>query len=244
MPRHAGLLPVSLLAVLFAALSGTAASDDRFDQKPEKRRKFDSIQYFAQDGRTVSFGGDALVWKGEGDCSQNESMEPIISVQGDGVTVRNALIVESPDGIHVSGKDVVIENIVFPKICEDAITANGADNLIIRNCDFRGARDKAIQLNAGRNIVIEDCVFEDCSKPVRVKSGVTVTVRNNVCRDATFFVLADGPGADVRVENNRVEGSEYFVKADDRAVVRIANNRLKLIDKPNASENGGGVIEE
>jgi len=213
-----------------------------FEQKPGKTRKFDSIQYFAQKGRTVSFGGDALKWTGEGDCSQNEGMEPILSIQGDGVTVRNAFMVETPDGIHVSGKNVVIENIVFPKVCEDAITANGADNLIIRNCAFRGARDKVIQLNDGKNILIENCYFEGSSKPVRVKKGVTVTVRNNVSVDTTVFVMADGKDAHAIVEGNDVRKSEWFVKAQKGAVVEVGENRTSKIEKPDEATDGGAVV--
>ena len=220
----------------------TAAPDGSvFEQKPKKSRSFDKIQYFAQTGRTVSFGGDALKWKGEGDCSQNEHMEPIISAQGDGVTIRNAVIVESPDGVHVSGKNVVIENLIFPKVCEDAITANGADNLIIRNCAFRGAKDKAIQLNAGKNIVIENCYFEDCAKPVRVKPGVTVTVRNNVSRNTTVFVLADGKAAVAAVDGNDVKKSKWFVKAQKGAAIDVGPNRTSGIEKPDEATDGGVI---
>jgi pectate lyase len=230
------------LVFLGVAASTMAAPDPAvFNQKPAKSRSFNSIQYFAQNGRTVSFGGDALKWKGEGDCSQNEHMEPIISVQGDGVTVRNAFVVESPDGIHVSGRNAVIENVIFPEVCEDAITANGADNLIIRNCAFRGARDKAIQLNAGTNIVIENCYFENCSKPVRVKPGVTVTVRNNVSRHSTAFVMADGKGAEAVVEGNVVVGSKWFVKAQDSATIRVGVNETAKIENPDEA-TGGAVI--
>jgi pectate lyase len=228
---------------LFAlALPAMAAPDPSvFDQKPKKTRNFNRIEYVAQNGRVVSFGGLALKWTGEGDCSQNEGMEPIISVQGNGVTVRNAFVVESPDGIHVSGKNVIIENVVFPKVCEDAITANGADNLIIRNCAFRGARDKVIQLNGGKNILIENCYFEDCAKPVRVKAGVTVTVRNNVSRGTTVFVLADGKDASAVVENNDVKKSKWFVKAQKDATIEVGPNKTSKIENPDEASDGGAV---
>lgn len=233
-----------LILILLCGTLLAAPDHGVFEKDSKGTRKFDRIQYFPQKGREVSFGGDRLVWKGEGDCSQNEGMEPIISVQGDGVTIRNAVIDESPDGIHVSAPNVVIENIVFPKVCEDAITANeGADNLVIRNCAFRGAKDKAIQLNAGKNIVIENCYFEDCIKPVRVKPGVTVTVRDNVSRDSTVFVLADGEGAEATVENNSVTDSEWFVKAQKRAKIVVGGgNRLSAIEKPNEASKDG-IIE-
>ncbi len=231
------------LALMWGGAARAAPEAGVFNWKAKKSRKFNAIQYFAQNGRTVSFGGDALKWRGEGDCSQNEAMEPVISVQGDGVTVRNAVVIESPDGIHVSGKNVVIENVVFPKVCEDAITANGADNLIIRNCAFRGARDKAIQLNAGTNIVIENCLFEDCAKPVRVKPGVTVTVRGNVSRKSTVFVLADGAGAKAVVEGNDVADSEWFVKAKRGATIEVGVNTTAGIEK-SAEATDGAAIEE
>jgi hypothetical protein len=232
---------VFLLAGGFLSTSWAAPQPSVFDQKPAKSRSFNVIQYFAQDGRTVSFGGDALKWKGEGDCSQNEHMEPIISVQGNNVIVRNAFIVEAPDGIHVSGKNVVIENMIFPKVCEDAITANGADNLVIRNCAFRGARDKVIQLNGGKNILIEDCYFENCAKPVRVKPGVTVTVRNNVSRKSKVFVLADGDGARAVVENNDVQGSKWFAAAKTGARIEVGVNHIKSIELPDEATGGATI---
>jgi Pectate lyase. len=237
-------LPAVLPMIWMVSTIWAAPDAKVFDRKPGKTRKFDRIQYFPQKGRDVSFGGDRLKWTGEGDCSQNEAMEPIISVQGEGVTVRNAWIDGAPDGIHVSAPNVVIENIVFPKVCEDAITANsGADNLVIRNCAFRGARDKAIQLNAGKNIVIENCLFEDCAKPVRVKSGVTVTVRNNVSTGSTVFILADGEGARALAESNDVRKSKWFAKAEKKARIVIGKgNRLSRIERKNEA-NSGGVIE-
>jgi hypothetical protein len=237
--RILALVSVVLIGVVECALAVPEAAV--FNEKPAKSRRFDAIQYFAQNGRTVSFGGDALIWKGEGDCSQNEHMEPIISVQGDGVTIRKAVIFDAPDGIHVSGKNVVIENVIFPEVCEDAITANGADNLIIRNCAFRGARDKAIQLNGGENIVIENCYFENCAKPVRVKPGVTVTIRNNVSRRSTAFVLADGAGAHAVLEGNDVRESKWFAEAKTGAKIEVGANRTSKIEKEDEA-TGGAVI--
>lgn len=237
----------AVFLLLFSLATAWAAPDGKvFDRKPGKTRKLDRIQYFPQEGRIVSFGNDRLKWTGEGDCSQNEGMEPIISVQGAGVSIRNAWIDESPDGIHVSAANVVIENIVFPKVCEDAITANeGADHLVIRNCAFRGARDKAIQLNGGRNILIENCYFEDCTKPVRVKSGVTVTVRNNVSKNSTVFVLADGKGAEAMVEGNDVSRSEWFAKAQKKARIIVGKgNRLSKIQKKDEAFDGGSVVSD
>lgn len=204
-------------------------------------RKVPETLTFGENGKKVNFDREALRWSGKGSCSQRESMAPLISVEGNRAEVKNAVIVEAPDGIHVTGKNAVLENLVFPKVCEDAITANGADNLIIRNCAFRGARDKAIQLNAGKNILIENCYFERCAKPIRVKAGVTVTVRNNVSRDSVVFVFADGPGARAVVENNDVKKSRIFVQAEKQAVVVVGENRRSKIEKDRQTSDGGQI---
>lgn len=236
------VLTTALIALGAAFTSPGAHAGSPFDQEPKGERKFDIIQYFAQDGREVSFGGDTLIWKGPGDCSQQEEMLPLISVQGDGVTIRNATIVDSPDGIHVSGDDVILEDLIFPKVCEDAITANGANRLIIRNCWFRGARDKVIQLNSGKDILIENCVFEDCSKPIRTKEGVTATVRNNRSTNSLAFVLSDGPGAEILVEDNEVSRSKWFVKASDGTRIIVNSNRTSQIEKQDEAEDGAEIL--
>lgn len=237
--KRIGLLTTLALLSAFSAHAG----EDRF-KKPDKIRKINAIQYLSENGKRVSFGNEGLKWTGPGDCSQREKMAPIIEVQADDVTLRNAVILDAPDGIHVSGKNVILENIVFPEVCEDAITVNGADNLIIRNCSFRGARDKAIQINKGTNVLIENCWFEDCAKPVRVKPGATVTVRNNISRGSKFFVLADGDGAVATVEGNQVSASKVFVRANSGARIEIRENRLSRVAKKTESSEGGEIVGE
>lgn len=217
------------------------ANDGRFDL-PKKSRTFDRIQYYTADGKRHGFSGDLLKWNGPGDCSQDEGQMPIISVGANDVTVRNAVIIRSPDGIHVRGKRVLIENIVFPDVCEDAITAHDADELIIRNCSFRGADDKAIQINGGKNVLIENCYFENSSKPIRVKADCTVTVRNCTADNVKWFVYADGPGARVVLENNTVTNVRTFVHAEkDAEIVVGEGNKLRRAQEKKSEKSGGKV---
>lgn len=229
----------TLLAIFSAAclpLLPAAAYPDP-DSKPKGARRFDIIQYFPQEGREVSFGGDALKWRGKGECSQKESQEPIIEVQGNGVKVRNAVILGSPDGIHVTAKNVTIEQITFPDVCEDGITANGADRLVIRDCYFRDAKDKAIQLNSGKDILIENCVFEDCQTPIRVKPGVTVTVRNCEANGVKYFIYADGD-AEVIAEGNRIRNSDTAIRLENGARAVERDNELLSVKDPFRVESG------
>ncbi|MDD5199759.1 MAG: pectate lyase [Terrimicrobiaceae bacterium] len=243
--RFAGLAGCLALTMTSAFADGESAEalGQMLKKKPAKIRKINAIQYFPQDGRRVTFGMDGLLWKGPGDCkSQREAMSAIMELDGKGVTVRRAYILEAPDGVHVKNSDCVIENLVFPDVCEDAITADNADRLVIRNCVFRGADDKAIQLNRGRDILIENCYFESCAKPVRVKAGVTVTVRNCVAKDSSVFVLADGDGAVATVENNRVEKSRHFVGAKKGATIRLGENQTSQIKLGNEIVSGGRIV--
>lgn len=239
-------VPVALAFSLLAG--GSLHADPRelatwLERKPTKVRKVNGILYFPQPGREVNFGREGLRWTGPGDCdSQREAQSVIMELQGPRVTVRGGYIIEAPDGVHVKNADCVIDGMIFPDVCEDAITADGADRLVIRNCVFRGAADKAIQLNRGRDILIENCYFEDCAKPVRVKAGVTVTVRNCYAKNSAAFVLADGEGAEARVENNRVDGAKYFVEAKKGAVIRVgAGNVTSGVRFPDAA-TGGAII--
>src|SRR5688500_14919889 len=119
----------------------------------------------------IEFRGNGLVLEGEkrsitfrytgpDDCSQKEGQDPFIEIFGNGNVIRNFTLERFPDGVHVlSGRDNVIENLRFPKVCEDAVTNNGrgyeAFGTIIRNCYFAGAEDKAVMINNGGSATVE-----------------------------------------------------------------------------------------
>jgi hypothetical protein len=77
---------------------------------------------------------------------------------------------------------------------------------------------------------------------VRVKPGVTVTVRNNVSRDSTVFVMADGAGARAMVEGNDVRGSKILFKALDRAVIEARGNAAAEIRGADEATGGGSIV--
>lgn len=172
----------------------------------------------------IYFHGNDLVLDGEDrnitfryagpdDCSQKEGQDHFIEIHGDRNIIRNFTLERFPDGIHVqAGYDNVIENLRFPKVCEDAVTNNGrgfqAFRTIIRNCYFQDAEDKAVMINNGGSVTVDNSQFVDCTQPVRAggKSGRYI-VRN--CR---FRGRSTGPrfsggaeGMVVTFERNVVE---------------------------------------
>ncbi len=174
-------------------------------------------------------------YTGPDDCSQKEGQDPLIEIHGDRNVIRNFTLERFPDGIHVlSGRDNLIENIRFPKVCEDAITNNGrgfqAFGTVIRNCYFQNSEDKAVMINNGGSVTVESCEFVNCTQPVRAggRSG------RHIVRKCVFKGRSTGPrfngGADgmfVRFENNIVEGATYGLRVYGNAEAIILNNRIR-----------------
>jgi len=176
-----------------------------------------------KDGETRDYHGAKLVWKGRGDCSQKEGMPPMFRIIANNVTIKNAVIVDSPDGIHVHRSNAVLENLVFPDVCEDAITMHrGAKNVKIKNCYFRDAADKAIQLNHGRGHKVENNTFVDVGQALRVKRGAQAVFRKNALYRVRVGVHADGKGARAEVGKNK------FYKVRDEYV---AEKKAKISGK-------------
>lgn len=118
-------------------------------------------------------------------CNQVEGQDCLIQFQGDNNMIRNFTLWKYPDGIHVtSGHNNIVEGIIFPIICEDAVTNGGggfeAFGTIIRGCYMKDSVDKAIMLDNGGSCTIEHCEFHNTCQSVRGIGGdqALYTVRN------------------------------------------------------------------
>jgi len=112
-----------------------------------------------------------LEWKGGGTCNKVVGQPSIIDIRGNNNKLIGFEVIRAPDGIHVSeGRDNLLERIVFPKVCEDAITngnkrTSSARGTIIRSCKFLNGTDKAIQSNGG-SLTVENCYFKDVKRAI------------------------------------------------------------------------------
>tara|TARA_Y100001968_G_scaffold170057_1_gene155658 strand:+ start:224 stop:757 length:534 start_codon:yes stop_codon:yes gene_type:complete len=122
-----------------------------------------------------------FIWIGKGDCSQQEDMLPMF-IMYDNSKLTNLNILNAPDGIHVYGNNVKINQMRNFNVCEDAIsTKKYVNNLEINNSLFANCTDKAIQLNYGDNFRIFDNKFINCSQPIRIpKLSKDVFIENNL----------------------------------------------------------------
>jgi hypothetical protein len=102
------------------------------------------------------------------DCTTGDqsSTTPIFEVANGG-TVRNVIMGSHVgDGIHCLGS-CTIENVWFPYICDDAISALGSGTVTIRNSGFKNARDKTIQHNGSATVNIDTVYVETAGKLYR-----------------------------------------------------------------------------
>ena len=192
-------------------------------------------------GATYDFKGATLVWTGPGDCSQREGMSPMFSVTAPRVTLRNATIVGAPDGIHIHSRGVILENLTFPDVCEDAITfKRGSGRATVRDCHFANAADKAIQATGGRWHRVYRCTFTDCKRPFRSKPGVTAAFYQNIVSKSHSAVRADGRGSRTWIWGNTFREVRHPIQRIDKAlVIRFLSGRKPTVTRRSIRGAGG-----
>ena len=181
-------------------------------------------------------------------CDQTEGQDPFIEIHGNRNVIRNFTLDGFPDGIHIqSGYDNLVENVRFPKVCEDAITNSGrgfeAFRTVIRNCYFENAEDKAIMINNGGSVTVEECEFLDCQQPVRAggRSG------RYAVRKCVFKGRSTGPrfsggeeGMFVDFEDNLIQEARYGIRLYGYVNAVLRRNRFY----PRPSDGYGVYIYE
>jgi pectate lyase C len=118
-----------------------------------------------------------------GDGSQDENQDPVIRVE-DGGTVRNVIIGNNgADGIHTYG-DVLVENVTWQNVGEDALTIKDDGNVTVRNIEGYDAEDKFFQVNAPSTLNVDNCIIDNAGKALRQNGGTTfeINVTFNRCR--------------------------------------------------------------
>lgn len=119
-------------------------------------------------GGEVFDGGMAVHEGSLENCAagDQDSTDPLIEV-ADGGTVRNVIMGNNVgDGIHCLGS-CTIENVWFPNVCDDAISALGGGTVTIRDSGFKNARDKTIQHNGTGTVNIDNVYIETAGKLYR-----------------------------------------------------------------------------
>lgn len=191
--------------------------------------------------------GDLYEWVGRGDCSQTEGMPPMF-VLSPGSTIKNLWMKNAPDGIHVKGSNIVIDNIVNIDVCEDAISISKSkhhsvgENIQIINSKFFHCEDKAIQLTRGSGIFIKNNEFYQCAKAIRVKEYASnIHFENNRVYDAKSAVKVTGGQAFVK--NNYIKNAQSAFWAEKNGeIIDGGNNTLINVDSNHKSTENGKIV--
>ncbi len=197
----------------------------------------------------VTQEGDRVIWdlKGfivdginqTGDGSQNESQEPLFTVELPKLTIRNFFFDNVKESIHWYAPDGIIEDGVFLKIGEDAISTYQpkddrpvvSQNLTIQRVHFQNwGGDKSVQLNTSVNCSIIDCTFVGNNTGIRWGSEVGTTVTHTgFSKGNKFYGVrtihhASGPRTTLTVDS----GSETYVWAKE---INYTNYDAKIVNK-------------
>jgi cysteine-rich repeat protein len=148
-------------------------------------------------GRNVSFQLDPLCWQtvldpsqcpgglekdGTCFCPDVDSGEPFLLLRGDDNVVRDLGVRGFFEGIPVRGRDNVVEDVRFERMCDDAFgsvaggTGNVFRDLVVRDgCDkcsenegLLATTDADPRVPGHFHAILSDVDFEDCATPVRV----------------------------------------------------------------------------
>ena len=179
------------------------------------------------------------LWEGYGKCNQTEGQTPIFIMRSNS-TLKNVYISNSPEGVHIKGDNVKIENIVNLGVCEDAISTRIRGEFVgikIFNSTFMNCEDKAIQINKGVDVEIVNNKFVNCHIPIRVTVAENVKVENNYATGACKHFINNGPRVkNLKVKNNNASCDNFFYRRDDRSVSDLNHTLINQKRKLNISK--------
>ncbi|TKX18468.1 putative pectate lyase E [Elsinoe australis] len=116
------------------------------------------VNYDAPEQISGTFDGGLKTYgRSNVDCSgQSEGGEAAaVFILANGATLKNAIIGENQaEGVYCSGS-CTIENVWWTKVCEDALSAKGDGNVLVRGGGARGASDKVIQHNGVGTVTLD-----------------------------------------------------------------------------------------
>lgn len=200
-----------LLLLLLVALTACSTTGGGGDPAPKLEWPKSTGTAKVNSPRTITgtFDGKMRTYDGaglKGDCGQSESMEPIFILQNGG-KLKNCIIVNAPDGIHVEGDNTLIDHVYFKDVCEDAITIKaGSTNVTVSNSQFAKAEDKVIQVNGGNDIDILNNKFGDGFKSAtrwKKAYGGKARVEGNDFINGQRAVVMDSGAKTPEIKNNR-----------------------------------------
>jgi cysteine-rich repeat protein len=215
-------------------------------------------------GRNITFELDPPCWRtpvapedcpgglaadGTCACPDVDSGDVFLSLRGRGNVVRDLTVRGFFDGMPTRGRDNLVENVRFERMCDDAFgsVGDGVGNtfrhLSVRDgCDkcsentgSIAATDPDPRLAAHYNGILEDIDFNRCRTPVRMSIAGRFLLRDLRMRGADSEFPCDGPrfttaSADhrlvIRMEDSVVEGCRRGLRFGGMTEGILRGNRV------------------
>jgi pectate lyase C len=152
-----------------------------------------------------------------GDGSQDEDQLPVFRLE-DGAVLRNVVLgAPAADGVHTFG-DVVLENVVWEDIGEDALTIKESGRVEIRGGSATSGDDKVFQVNAPSTLVVTDFTASNAGKLIRQNGDTTFKVDLiidgcDISNMGESIARTDSPTTTVTMTNTRYSaiGDALFI---------------------------------
>lgn len=230
-------------------------------------------------GRNVAFELDPVCWRtpvepaqcpegleedGTCACPDLDSGDVFLALRGDGNVVRDLTVHGFFDGIPVRGRDNVVEDVRFERMCDDAFgsVATGVGN-VFRRLSVRDGCDKCSE-NGGSledtdpdrrvarhfNAVLSDVDMEGCRTPVRIATAGRYLLRNVTMRQGDSPYPCDGPRfsatgsstVEVHLEGSTVEGCRRGIRTGRGVDAVIRDSRVAGCDLRGLWVAGGARV--
>ncbi|QGH35520.1 pectate lyase [Gracilibacillus salitolerans] len=151
-----------------------------------------------------------------GDGSQSENQQSVFRLE-DGATLKNVVLGHpAADGVHTYG-DVLVENVVWEDIGEDALTIKDEGHVTIRGGLAQNGDDKVFQVNAPSTFEIINFTARNAGKLIRQNGGTTfktsIFIEGSVITDMNEAIFrTDSSSSEVTMTNTRYSdvGTKWY----------------------------------
>jgi len=199
----------------------------------EKReRKIVKTPIVIQENTIFDGEGKVFEWSGSGKCNQDEGQLPIFIMYSNS-TLKNVYISNSPEGVHVRGQNVLIDNIVNLGVCEDSVSTSTRGEFVglrIQNSTFMNCEDKALQINKGVDVEIVNNKFINCHIPIRVTVSDNVKISNNYASGCKHFVNSGPRAKGIIMDGNKYSCNKNY-SSEDKSVSDLNYYTIDKIKK-------------
>lgn len=193
---------------------------------------------------------DGLAEDGTCRCPNVDSGDQFLLLRGNRNVVRDLTVRGFFDGIPVRGRDNVVENVRFDRMCDDAFgsVVSGVGNLfrhlsVRRGCDkcsenggVLGDTDPDPRVPGHYNGTLSDIDFDSCRTPVRIASSGRFRMDNVRMHASDPEFPCDGPrfsssgvdaGVVVQFRDSVVDGCRRGIRFGSGADGVLAGNRIE-----------------